>query len=298
MFSLRYLVKSGALFARYPATLPKLIDGLGVASSHLNAKINDDYRRRPKLIARSNGVAICLDPSDRVHSPAFAMGCHEPEVTELFRRLLRKGMTVVDAGAHWGWYACLAARIVGKTGRVLAFEPEPQNFSLLSKSVQVNEFKNVFSFNEALGDRDGTITLSMGLENLGSHSTVRMLDGRSINVSITRLDNKLSQLGIDKVDLLKVDVEGGEPEVILGCGEYLSGIPNIIIEYNPITWGANKQSLFRVLDGYEMYGEVRSPFLFKKVDVATLDSGFQAANLYFRKRGRRQQSSSSTIGGL
>jgi len=60
----------------------------------------------------------------------------------LLRRLIKEGQVVVDVGAHIGYYTVLLARMVGK-GRVFAFEPEPSNFSLLAKNVEINGCKNV-----------------------------------------------------------------------------------------------------------------------------------------------------------
>src|ERR1035441_6724268 len=76
---------------------------------------------------------------------------YEPETKALLGSLIRPGMTVFDIGAHVGHYTLLAARIVGPTGRVYAFEPEPENFALLKRNVELNGYKNVTCVPKEIG---------------------------------------------------------------------------------------------------------------------------------------------------
>lgn len=79
--------------------------------------------------------------------PQITSGWYEPAVTELSRHLVKEGMTVIDVGANAGWYTLLAAKRVGKAGRVTSFEPEPTNFSPLNGSVELNQFSPASSKN-------------------------------------------------------------------------------------------------------------------------------------------------------
>ncbi len=73
----------------------------------------------------------------------YLIGEYEPETTDLFVSLLHEGDVVVDIGAHIGYYTLLAARTVGKDGKVFAFEPDPDNYALLVKNVEMNGYNNV-----------------------------------------------------------------------------------------------------------------------------------------------------------
>ena len=73
----------------------------------------------------------------------FVSKTWEPEETKLVSRLLEEGDVFVDVGANLGYFTLIASDAVGKTGRVFAFEPEPNNFSLLQKNVEVNKCANV-----------------------------------------------------------------------------------------------------------------------------------------------------------
>ena len=70
-------------------------------------------------------------------------GYWEKYETELFKKVVKEGMTVVDIGAHIGYYTLIAANLAGKKGKVYAFEPEAENYSLLVKNIKVNGYQNI-----------------------------------------------------------------------------------------------------------------------------------------------------------
>lgn len=164
------------------------------------------------------------------------MGWYEYESVEWSRKLIRPGMTVVDIGAHVGYYTRLFSRLVGPSGTVLAFESHPENFAVLRKNVSGRKHRNVKLFDVALADQVGSVPLyvSPGSTN---HS---LLEGFTqaqevIEVKGTTLDTVLSEVGIDRIDFVKIDVEGAEPLVLAGMQQTISRSSdmNLLIEYNP-----------------------------------------------------------------
>src|ERR1700690_1657558 len=119
---------------------------------------------------------------DDADSLGFLMGTFEQHTCELFDRLLEEGMTIVDAGANIGFYSLQAARKVGPSGKVYAFEPEPANFALLKKNIEMNGYANIRAFPEALAEKKRRVPLYMSHEGSGSHSLYR--DGAVGNESI------------------------------------------------------------------------------------------------------------------
>jgi FkbM family methyltransferase len=133
-----------------------------------------------------------------------------------------KGEVVIDAGAHYGFYTLNASRLVGADGMILSFEPHPKNYRRLLKNLSSNGIRNVKPFNKALGERDGLVKLYISSHS-ERHSTSVALNpstrynGNYIFVESARLDTIVSELGIRRVDLVKIDVEGAELSILKGA---------------------------------------------------------------------------------
>jgi FkbM family methyltransferase len=151
-----------------------------------------------------------------------AMGVYELGKTELLRRLLRDKMTFVDVGANKGDFTLLAAKLVGPTGRVIAIEPEPRNYSLLCRSIEINGYRNIRTFPLALSDSEGTARLRLGPVS-GAHtlSPEPKIGDNTIPIETTTLDSLLARCGISAVDVIKIDVQGWELQVLRGANQTL-----------------------------------------------------------------------------
>jgi len=148
----------------------------------------------------------------------------EAHVRKVFCSLIKEGMTVVDAGAFIGYYTLLASKRVGSSGKVLAFEPDPVNFKILSENVQINGIRNVLLFNKALGAEFGKLRFDVySYDYFGRSKT------GNVYVDVIPLDF------IEKdVDLVKIDVIGAELEVLRGMEDMLSeGKVKVICEVYP-----------------------------------------------------------------
>jgi FkbM family methyltransferase len=186
-----------------------------------------------------------------------------PEL-DLTRRLLQPGDAFVDAGAFHGWYAVVASRAVGPSGRVLAFEPNPETYRVLVRNLALNACANVLAFNVALSDTDGEAWLYQGPAD-GSYSALAEVDGwtRRVRVSTRRLDAVVNESTAPRVAMMKADVEGAEVMVLRGAADVLAGSrPVVVFEVNATVagmgfspmaaWGfldALHYRFFRVLNG-------------------------------------------------
>jgi FkbM family methyltransferase len=164
-------------------------------------------------------------------------GTWEPGVTRLFDRLITSGMTVVDAGAHVGYFTLLAARKVGPDGRVYAFEPAAENFTLLLRNIALNGYRNTFPMQIAISDKDGESTLYLYSDSVG-HSLYPETTGSSRatqTIRTTTLDRFFEEEGWPPVQLIKLDIEGAEPAALEG----MTGLRRrnqdlrIVVEYVP-----------------------------------------------------------------
>jgi FkbM family methyltransferase len=165
-------------------------------------------------------------------------GSFETETTQLIMNLVKPGSFVIDIGAHVGYYTLITAGLTGESGKVLAFEPDPTNHSLLLSNIELNGFQNIAVVNKAVSDRTGAGILFQTKLDSGRHSTYQHdipLAG-TVDIETVSLDDILKEQGNPKVDLIKIDVEGAELDVWRGMSKLLAGndAPKIIIEYHPM----------------------------------------------------------------
>jgi len=144
---------------------------------------------------------------------------------EFVKRLLRKNMTVVDAGAHHGLYTLMASKRVGWDGLVIAVEPSPRECERLEKHLRLNRCSNTKLVSCALGEHSGETDLYVvdGVQDWCNSLRPPAVDEpvRTVRVSVRRLDDVLAEHGVRKVDFLKLDVEGAELSVLYGAMKLL-----------------------------------------------------------------------------
>ena len=160
----------------------------------------------------------------------------EHESVKRVRQVVRPGMTAIDIGAHFGYYTRLLSELVGPTGRVLAFEPNPENFTILQHNLAPRRYRNVELFNCAVADRDDVLPLYVSPGNR-NHSLIQgWTEAESVlPVQCVRLDSVLEKQGIEKVDFIKSDSEGAEPLVLAGMQRTIARSPQLhfLMEFSP-----------------------------------------------------------------
>ena len=189
-------------------------------------------------------------------------GTWEPGVVTLLGERLSPGMTFVDLGAHIGFFTLMAAKLVGDKGRVYAFEPAPENFELLTKNISLNGYRNVVPIQMAVANEEGSTTLYLNPYSV-AHSLHRDTFGKSrkeLCIEVTTLDSYFERLGWPYVSVVKMDIEGAEPNALEGMRGLIKRNRNLvlILEYVPeILERADRDpgkllSLIRTL-GFEMF---------------------------------------------
>jgi FkbM family methyltransferase len=160
--------------------------------------------------------------------------CYEPELAYL-ERILSPGEIFVDAGANFGVYTLVASGLVGKTGRVLAFEPTAESFAVLRQNIELNRFSNVDAFHVALAETRNKAWLNHGWDPVGNWlGEDRLGRDQGEEVQTESLDQVLEENGVDHVNAIKIDVEGAEERVLRGAIRCLTNhSPIVIFEFNP-----------------------------------------------------------------
>jgi FkbM family methyltransferase len=197
------------------------------------------------------GYEMNLDLSRKVQRDVY-IGNYERAETRLVRSFLKSGMTVMDIGANIGYYTALAARMVGADGRVLAVEPYQPNFIRLDWWIRNNNVGQVRAFDFALGAAPATAQMYSAFANTGAPVMVARDQPSVAVVEVRTLDSCLDEWKLDRVDFLKLDVDGSETAVLAGaCGTLAAHkIRAILCEFS-LEWlahvGSSAEALWATL---------------------------------------------------
>lgn len=165
-----------------------------------------------------HGVKILIDPTldQGVELSLFETGTYEKGTIQLLKKQLQPGDVFLDIGANIGLMSVIASKIVGERGKVCAVEANPNTVTILQANIELNHCKNVELIPVALSDEQGTAVLFENWEvNRGGASLISQSNEQAgIEVKMERLDDLFNE--DDRVDLVKIDVEGFEPQVIRG----------------------------------------------------------------------------------
>jgi FkbM family methyltransferase len=189
---------------------------------------------KSSFVDNVHGHKMYLDESD-ILGLSWS-GIYEPYQTRFFQSRVSRGHVVLDIGAHIGYYTLIFARQVGVAGHVFAFEPEPQNFALLSKNVDINAYTNVTLVNKAVSDNTGKLRLFISEVNKGDHRTYDPHDGRGfygphnsfIEVESIRLDDYFAGFNRE-VNFVKMDIQGAEYCALKGMASLLEKSPSVVL---------------------------------------------------------------------
>jgi FkbM family methyltransferase len=196
---------------------------------------------RPVWLQVEPGIKMLLDPSDLVSKTILKSfwSRWEPAVWEAVSSRLSDGGVMLDVGAHIGYFTLKSSVRVGKSGRVVAFEPNPRTVETLRANVAASRAANVTVVPVACTDGETTVNIydTSTQHNSGGSSLSRANTGKESREFAVRgrpIDDVLRELGIQRVDVMKVDVEGAELYVLRGAKETLQRFhPKIVIEVFP-----------------------------------------------------------------
>ena len=200
-------------------------------------------RYEPLAYHLPTGGVLLLEPGH-----AFT-GCfwpdvdrYEPEVCAFLRRVLKPGGTFIDCGANVGYFSIQAGALVGKSGTVVAIEANPETYKLLERNLRANHFG--LPVHCALTSQPGEVELFVPgawdvYSSLRADGVVEGVVDHSYKVRARTLDDVINELNLSRVDLVKIDIEGGELDVLRSAPKLLNVLrPYIITEYGLNTWPA------------------------------------------------------------
>lgn len=198
------------------------------------------------------GVTVSVRANQQIERWMWA-GAYETELVSLLKKTLKPGMTFLDLGANIGYFSVIAAALVRDNGHVHAFEPMPQNLVRLRKNLA--PFHWAMAQPYAVGNVSGEVPIHYsdkeagwasihdqhGLGNLPCNSTV----------SVIRLDDWLQSNPVNRLDFIKLDIEGSELDALLGARRMLSHFHPTIVAETKFGWNHDEIRQLLNATGYE-----------------------------------------------
>lgn len=176
-------------------------------------------------------MELQLDSADSLNLRVSG-GIHQPFLMSLLPKLVKPGDIVIDIGAHIGYFTVQFSELTGPTGMVIAFEPTPTTFRTLRENLDKNKCANVIARKAGISNKNTVEKLYLCEKNIGDNRLFDQNGRRWIPVDTYRLDDVLFHL--DKIDLLKLDIQGWEGWALQGAkNSVLPMTKRIILEFWP-----------------------------------------------------------------
>lgn len=183
-----------------------------------------------------NAVTVQLGPAAgyrwrhyHCYQPWMALGLYEPEVAQLIYHSLKPGDVFYDIGANAGYFTLIAAKAVGSTGKVIAFDPVPKNVETVNEQIKLNKLQDRASIEPlAISNFNGPVELLIPSRNANAHLAdveaphVANSGGTIVDVTCVSLDHYISQH--IRPTLIKMDIEGAEVKALKGATQLLAGL--------------------------------------------------------------------------
>jgi FkbM family methyltransferase len=201
--------------------------------------LKDFMKHKGVIVKDVNGFYVILNGKDDcVSYTIFTSKQWEPHVQNALKRLVKPGHKVLTLGGHIGYHALLISKIVGETGKLFVFEPNPESLKFLKANMAINDVKNCTIYPMAAFSHKTSLSFNAIIDgNTGSSHVDRKqnVPDNSENYITVDAINLDSMPEIDSIDILQMDIEGAEYEAVIGAQKLIDNSPNLIViqEYSP-----------------------------------------------------------------
>jgi len=244
--------------------------------------------------ANVQGHKMFLDSKDSLELSVKEV--YEQLQTEIVKKEIKKGDIVLDLGANIGYFTLIFAKLVGETGKVFAFEPDPGNFSLLEKNVKINNYQNVTLIQKAVSNKTGKAKLYVWGNPTGPKIYDSPASHQYIEIESISLDDYFKNYK-GKIDFIKMDIEGAEGGAIQGMTSLLQKNKNIkiISEFWPDglkEFGVEPEAHLKLLvgQGFKLYNLNQQKKKIEPVNISELleicPKKEKATNLFLTKNNK------------
>lgn len=188
------------------------------------------YGETRSLYRLPAGYDLWLNDTGYIDKQIITKGEFEPTTTRAIERFVKEGDVVIDVGANIGYYTVLFSKLVGGTGKVIAFEPTRHFGKVLRKNIETNSLSNVEVVDFGLSNKTQDLLIDIGPSSATLHSPVgfdAIISHEKI--SLTTLNDFVKQTNPEKIDFIKVDIDGHEPLFFDGAWVALERYSPIVI---------------------------------------------------------------------
>jgi FkbM family methyltransferase len=216
--------------------------------------------RKQIIVVKIKGIKYALDLNEFIDSSIYYRGSFEPITTATMSKYVKPGMTVIDIGANIGCHTLRYAKLVGKKGKVIAFEPMQWALSKLKRNIELNDFDNIvlekIALSDVSGKRSAYFRSSYTLDNRSAPDSEVLED-----INFLTLDEYVDRNQLNRIDFIKLDVDGYEYKVIRGGLNTIAKFKPVIImelgEYTLREHGDKAEDLIGLLASadYSFYSE-------------------------------------------
>jgi FkbM family methyltransferase len=193
----------------------------------------------PLLLSWYDGTLVNVTLGNDNSLCLYVCGSFEPNEFSFLHGFLKPGMVFIDVGANDGYYTLFAARRVGQTGKVVAVEPSTRERINLRRNLVRNRIDNVHVVPAALGAAPGDADLRLAQGAHSGHNTLGQFAHDDVapadleRVTVKTIDMVAAELKLDRIDFVKIDVEGAEASVVAGARAVLTSTrPVMLLEIN------------------------------------------------------------------
>ncbi len=247
------------------------------------------------LTALFTGQKMYVDTRDISVAPHLMLdGIWEPEITKVYRSLIKRDSIVIDVGANFGYFGIVAGTTVEHEGGVYFIEANNTFMPYIRKSVAVNGMEDIATIsNIGIGDKDSSLELQLmgdywgsssfsDSQVTGSRERFDISDTRSKTVKVTTLDSYCLRYKIDHIDILKVDIEGFEEAAYSGMKRIIKQSPNmkLLLEFTPASYKNPEKFYNKIIKDFKFVyainqaGELKSISTYNQLAAITEEHGW------------------------
>jgi len=270
---------------------PALVDSKVSGNQSSESKLIKKGAKEYDLYQTRFGDYFWLNKNSCIDQSIISSGIWETHSTEVVKKIVKGGDIALDIGANTGYFTVMLSKLVGREGKVLAFEPTKHFFSVLEKNIRANDLKNCATHRLGLSNKTGRLSISIDKDTATMHMPEGVARIGEEKIQLTTLDSFVVTNKLKKIDFIKIDVDGHEPLFFEGAWKALEKFdPVILLEVSHLHFlgaGYTAWRFYKILKskGYRIYSEQGLKELKNKTEFLIECGNFAySANILISKR--------------